>query len=183
MARVIFHHVWAFRSAFVGPCTAPLVSTLFNQVTTLCLMNATAAGVDLLLRVPKGKQQRLTECLLIHTMSSSSVTELFKAFLALYETGVSSPYSPEVRYCTVLSLRQWCRVHTFTTSWDPFSYHPLRLVTSPKRHLSMKSSDQNFIGIFCLIVLDIISLTVAIARRLRIVKHLIIYNIFRHFVT
>ena len=91
MARVIFHHVWAFHTAFVGPCTAPLLS----QAPTPCLMNVTPAGPDLFLRVPKSKQQRRTKRLLIHTVLSSSVTPLFKVFLALYGTGLTSPCSPK----------------------------------------------------------------------------------------
>jgi hypothetical protein len=86
VARVIFHHVWAFHTAFVGPCTVPLVATLLSQAPTPCLMNVTPAGPDLFHRVPKSKQQKLTERLLIHTMLSSSVTLLFKVFLAVYGT-------------------------------------------------------------------------------------------------
>ena len=94
VARVIFHHVWAFHTAFVGPCTAPLVATLLSQApTSSSLMNVTPAGRDLFHRVPKNKQQRLTERLLIHTVLSSSVTLLFKVFLALYGTVVPSPCS------------------------------------------------------------------------------------------
>ena len=95
VARVIFHHVWAFLTAFVGPCTAPLVATLLSQAPTPCLMNVTLAAPDLFHRVPKSKQQRLTERLLIHTVLSSSVTLLFKVLLALYGTAVPSPCSPK----------------------------------------------------------------------------------------
>lgn len=96
VARVIFHHVWAFRTAFVGPCTAPLVATLLSQAPTPCLMNVTPAGPDLFHRVPKSKQQRLTERLLIHTLLSSSLTLLFNVFLALYGTSLPSPCSPKI---------------------------------------------------------------------------------------
>jgi len=95
VARGIFHHVWAFHTAFVGPRTEPLVATLLSQAPTPCLMNVTPSGADLFHRVPKSKQRSLTERLLIHTVLSSSVTLLFKVFFALYGTVVPSPCSPK----------------------------------------------------------------------------------------
>lgn len=100
------------------------------------LMNVTPAGPDLFHRVPKSKQQRLAERLLILTMLSSSVTQLFKVFLALQGTGVPSPCSPKSDIVLYVAWASDVR-----STYSQLTGIRCRFTfTYPKRHLSKKSS-------------------------------------------
>jgi len=105
VARGIFHHVWAFHTAFVGPCTEPLVATLLSQAPTPCLMNVTPSGADLFHKVPKSKQHKLTERLLIHTVEQFSYSAV-QGILCIVLNGSSVAMFTEVRYFTVRSWSQ-----------------------------------------------------------------------------
>ena len=141
VARGIFHHVWAFHTAFVGPCTEPLELLCWAKRRRLAWWMWPPSCPDLLHRVPKSKQQRLTERLLIHTVLSCLVTLLFKVFPVFYGTGVLSPCSPKSD--TLLYVAGASDVRS--TSSQLTGIHSHIPVTDPKRHLWMKSSDQNFV--------------------------------------